>query len=98
MEDPDKNVAITAAEAMAVHETGARQRLAVDFLVEHSNLDQADFYIAVAALNALDRLPSDVDLPYDKISQFPRKTDQVQRGGDYVQRLIEKVTNPSGGR
>ena len=37
MEDPDKNVAITAAEAMAVHETGARQRLAVDFLVEHSN-------------------------------------------------------------
>ncbi len=98
MEDPDKNVAITAAEAMAVHETGARQRLAVDFLVEHSNLDQADFYIAVAALNALDRLPSDVNLPYDKISQFPRKTDQVQRGGDYVQRLIEKVTNPSGGR
>ena len=94
--DPNTNVAVAAAEALAVHGSGDPRQKAIDFLVKHSNIDNADFYIAVTALNGLDRLPADVDLPLDKIGQFPKKTNQIQRGGDYVQRLIESVTSRAG--
>ena len=98
MADINPSVAVAAAEALAVHGSAKVSKKAVDFLVSNANIDQADFYIAVAALNALDRLPSNVDLPYNKISQFPSKTDQIDRGGDYVGRLIEKVTSKTGRR
>ncbi|MCH2181467.1 MAG: sulfatase [Mariniblastus sp.] len=94
--DPNINVAITAAEALALYGTGDRRQKAIDFLVQHSNIDEAGFYVAVTALNGLDRLPEDVALPLAKIEKFPRKTDQIQRGGDYVQRLIERVGNRAG--
>ena len=94
--DPNINVAVAAAEALAVHGSGDPRQKAIDFLVKYSNIDNADFYIAVTALNGLDRLPADVDLPLDKIGQFPKKTNQIQRGGDYVQRLIESVTSRAG--
>lgn len=91
MRDPVPAVAVAAAEALAVHGPEDSVKPAVNFLVANANLDQADFYVAVAALNALDHLPTAAQLPAGVINQFPRQTDQIKRGDDYVQRLIEKV-------
>ena len=91
MRDPVPAVAVAAAEALAVHGPRGSVKQAVNFLVSKANVGQADFYVAVAALNALDHLPLAAQVPAGVLNQFPRQTDQIQRGDDYVQRLIEKV-------
>lgn len=93
---PDESVRIAAAEALARHGDAADRRAGVNLLVRLADPRPNDFFVAVAALQALDRLapgvggelaPRRLDL-----AAFPRTEPRVSgRFNDYVGRLLDHL-------
>ena len=97
LNDSSKSVRCIAAEALG--EYGNQQDIqdAVNTLFSLSNLNRDGVYVAILALNGLDKLGADKVAPVkEKIAQLPLKNPQLdKRLQSYVMRLIERIQEKS---
>ncbi len=91
--DQSPSVRVAAAEALALSGTDGVQGTAQRVLLSHADLNQNSLYVTVAALNALDRLSSDLPpTAGEQLKKLPRTSDQLPgRLGDYADRLLTKI-------
>jgi arylsulfatase A-like enzyme len=96
LKDPSRGVQIAAAEALALHASGEESReLALRTLLTHANARVAGAYHAVAALNALDHLPSLSESVRKEIAQLPPKAlNTPGRANSYGPRLHQHLLDP----
>lgn len=93
---PDESVRIAAAEALARHGDAADRRTGVAMLVRLADPRPNDFFVAVAALQALDRLAPEVAAELAPrrmdLAGFPRIEPRVsERVNDYAGRLLDHL-------
>ncbi|WP_298868987.1 sulfatase-like hydrolase/transferase [uncultured Gimesia sp.] len=93
LDDSSKSVRCIAAEALGEYGNQKDVQDAVNTLYSLSNLNRDGVYIAILALNGLDKLGNDKVAPVkEKIAQLPLKNPQLDRRlQSYVMRLIERI-------
>ncbi len=89
--DSASAVKLAAGEALATFGDEKSQQIGIQTLMRSANLDACDFYTAIHALNAIDRLDEGIEFDSEKLQSLPRTTKVLNRGTDYVQRLLEKI-------
>lgn len=90
--DEAGSVRVAAAEALAGDGLGEDRPEAIRVLVADSDVRRSEYLVAVAALNALDRLKGRVALPLEALREVPRRPEGVAgRMSDYVDRLLGHV-------
>jgi arylsulfatase A-like enzyme len=86
------DVAIVLAELLANCGDDANQKQAMNRLIEYANLDNNNVYVAVAALNAIDRLDRIAKPFQEQIEALPKSNPKVHSRMDkLVERLLEKT-------
>jgi uncharacterized sulfatase len=93
VEDSSEYVRLVACEALARY-SDERDDLvqALTILVDRSNVQKYGVFVAVAALNALDKLDGKARSQQRLIKALPLTTDHIpDRMGSYVPRLVEKT-------
>jgi arylsulfatase A-like enzyme len=92
LSDPTPSVRIAAAEALAQHGIEADLEPALDVLISHADVSQHGIYVAIAALNALDKLDHKAAPVTDALQNLPRKHPSIPpRLGDAISRLLDKT-------
>ncbi|WP_417374827.1 sulfatase-like hydrolase/transferase [Gimesia maris] len=93
LEDNSKSVRCIAAEALGKYGTQQDVDNAVDTLISLSDQKQEGVYVAMLALNGLDKLGSEkVARVQDQIAKLPLKNAQLDRRlQSYVGRLVERL-------
>ncbi|MBX3748160.1 MAG: sulfatase-like hydrolase/transferase [Verrucomicrobiae bacterium] len=96
--DGSGSVRVAAAEALAWHGDATDRAEAIRVLAQDSDLGRSEYLVAVAALNALDRLKDREALPLEALRALPTRPEGVSgRMSDYVERLLERVRKPEAG-
>lgn len=96
LNDSSKSVRCIAAEALGKYGNEKDVPDAVKTLFSLSNLNQHGLYVAILALNGLEKLDEKTDPVNKKISKLPRKNAQLNRRlQSYVGRLIERIEEKS---
>nr|MCH9652664.1 HEAT repeat domain-containing protein [Planctomycetota bacterium] len=97
LDDSSKSVRCIAAEALGEYGNQKDVQDAVNTLYSLSNLNRDGVYIAILALNGLEKLGDDKVAPVkEKIAQLPLKNPQLDRRlQSYVMRLIERIQEKS---
>ena len=92
-------VAIPAAEAAVTYlENEDIQQQAMKILANNANMEKSDYYSAIEALNAIDRLNSAGRFDSEQlqaIKELPTGNGKPKRGGSYVKQLLEKIQGKS---
>ncbi|WP_145175395.1 sulfatase-like hydrolase/transferase [Gimesia aquarii] len=92
LKDSSKSVRCIAAEALGKFGNKKDVRNAVNTLFSLSNQNQDGLYVAILALNGLEKLDEKVAPVKEKITQLPRKNPNLNRRlQSYVSRLIERI-------
>lgn len=93
LQDSSKSVRCIAAEALGRYGNQQDVKAGVKTLLSLSNLNKDGLYVAMLALNGLDKLgPEKIAPVQDQIAELPRKNDQINRRlQNYVTRLIERI-------
>ena len=93
LEDSSKSVRCIAAEALGRYGTQQDIDDAVDTLISLSDQKREGVYVAMLALNGLDKLGSEkVARVQDQIAKLPLKNTQLDRRlQSYVGRLVERL-------
>ena len=93
LEDNSKSVRCIAAEALGKYGTQQDVDNAVDTLISLSDQKKVGVYVAMLALNGLDKLGSEkVARVQDQIAKLPLKNTQLDRRlQSYVGRLVERL-------
>ena len=91
--DSSKSVRCIAAEALGKYGDAQDAKDAVQTLVSLANQNRDGVYVAMLALNGLDKLSNEKVAPVkDKIAQLPLKNPNVDRRlQSYVTRLVERI-------
>jgi uncharacterized sulfatase len=88
LEDESASVRVAAAEAMALHGAGEQGRAGVEVLLEHADARRHGYWVAVAAMNALDRLPGGMRPDRGAVESLPVVATGISgRMNDYLIRL-----------
>lgn len=93
LKDSSKSVRCIAAEALGKYGDAQESKEAVKTLVSLSNQNQDGVYVAMLALNGLDKLSNEKVAPVkDEIAQLPLKNPKLDRRlQSYVTRLVERI-------
>lgn len=93
LDDSSKSVRCIAAEALGKYGTPQESKAAVETLVSLANQNKDGVYVAMLALNGLDKLSNEKVTPVKKeISQLPLKNPKLDRRlQSYVGRLVERL-------
>lgn len=93
LDDSSKSVRCIAAEALGRYGDPEDVQAAVKTLVSLANLNKDGLYVAMLALNGLDKLePEKIKSAQKEISQLPLKNDELNRRlRSYVGRLVERI-------
>ncbi|MCA9007704.1 MAG: sulfatase, partial [Planctomycetaceae bacterium] len=93
LKDHSKSVRCIAAEALGKYGDQQDVENAVDTLISLSDQKKEGVYVAMLALNGLDKLGSEkVARVQDQIAKLPLKNNQLDRRlQSYVPRLIERL-------
>lgn len=93
LKDSSKSVRCIAAEALGKYGDAQESKEAVRTLVSLSNQNQDGVYVAMLALNGLDKLSNEKVMPVkDEIAQLPLKNPKLDRRlQSYVTRLVERI-------
>lgn len=93
LNDSSKSVRCIAAEALGKYGNEKDVPDAVHTLFSLSDLNQHGLYVAMLALNGLDKLDEKTAPVNEKIAQLPRKNANLNRRlQTYVGRLIDRIT------
>jgi len=97
LNDSSKSVRCIAAEALGRYGNQQDIQDSVNTLFSLSNLNRDGVYVAILALNGLDKLGNEKVAPIrDKIAQLPLKNPQIdKRLQSYVTRLVERIQEKS---
>src|SRR5690606_24796692 len=77
LDDPSPSVRVAAAEALATHGRDGDADRAVNTLLQAADLRQSEYLVAVAALNAIDRLGPRMGDRRAEMTAFPRRAEGV---------------------
>ncbi len=93
LEDSSKSVRCIAAEALGLYGNQQDVKAGVKTLVSLSNLNTDGLYVAMLALNGLDKLgPEKTAAVQDQIAKLPLKNNKIDRRlQNYVTRLVERI-------
>lgn len=93
LNDSSKSVRCIAAEALGKYGNQQDVQDSVNTLFSLSNLNRDGVYVAILALNGLDKLGNEKVAPVkEKIAQLPLKNPQLNRRlQSYVMRLVERI-------
>ena len=93
LEDSSKSVRCIAAEALGKYGDAQDVQQAVQTLVSLANQNQDGVYVAMLALNGLDKLSNEKVAPVkERIAQLPLKHPKLDRRlQSYVARLVERI-------
>lgn len=93
LQDSSKSVRCIAAEALGRYGNQQDVNAGVETLISLANQKKDGLYVAMLALNGLDKLgPKKVAAVKDQIAKLPVKNDQVNRRlQSYVGRLVERL-------
>tara|TARA_R110002111_G_scaffold261984_1_gene336571 strand:- start:33496 stop:35448 length:1953 start_codon:yes stop_codon:yes gene_type:complete len=93
LEDSSKSVRCIAAEALGKYGDAQDVQQAVQTLLSLANQNQDGVYVAMLALNGLDKLSNEKVAPVkEKIAQLPLKNPKLDRRlQSYVARLVERI-------
>ncbi len=93
LSDPVDMVAVSAAEFVARYGEEHQLEPALSVLLAQANLNSSDFYTALHALNAIDRLGDTATPILGELAVLPTKDTDIKRGNDYVERMINNILN-----
>nr|WP_232101416.1 sulfatase-like hydrolase/transferase [Gimesia panareensis] len=93
LQDSSKSVRCIAAEALGRYGNQQDVQAGVKTLLSLSNLNKDGLYVAMLALNGLDKLgPEKTASVQDQIAKLPLKNDKIDRRlQNYVTRLVERI-------
>jgi uncharacterized sulfatase len=96
LQDASRSVRIAAAETLALYAPDEQTRdLAIDTLVDNADAQKAGAYHAVAALNALEHLPSLSTKVKAEIAALPETSNTAPgRANGYAGRMQQHIANP----
>lgn len=91
--DPSPSVRVPAAEALAAWGEGEDGRLGSEQLLQLADARRHGYFVAVAAMNAIDNLPQAVLPPPSALEGLPTAATGVhERMNDYLIRLKKRLT------
>ncbi|MEM7785948.1 MAG: hypothetical protein AAF623_21545, partial [Planctomycetota bacterium] len=87
--DDNPTVSIVAAESLATYGNEEQKESGIKRLTKFANARASNFYNAILALNAIDRIGVESIL-IEELRALP-EPDRIPRGGNYVQRLLDDL-------
>ena len=91
LNNPVSTVRVNVAETLAAHGDQADLRRALEVLLEISSGYEADYYAAIWAINAIDRLADKAEAIGPQLKKIPRESSDKKRGKGYINRLIDAL-------
>ncbi|MBL9126056.1 MAG: sulfatase [Verrucomicrobiales bacterium] len=93
LQDESPSVRVAAAEALAAHGPGGEARDGASALLELADARRHGYWVAVAAMNAIDNLPSSARPPRSALEGLPTSAQGINaRMNDYLVRLKKHLT------
>ena len=89
--DSSPVVAIAAAECCAKFGDETIREIAIDKLIELSNMESSNLFAAIHALNALNRIEGIPQERLKVLKSVPLELKRVKRGNGYVERLLKHL-------
>lgn len=84
-------VSIVAAETLSRHGDAEMRRQALAKLIQQADLRNSDYFAALQALNAIDRLGDSAAPILDEVRKLPTRVPERKRGGDYLKRMRDHL-------
>ena len=90
--DSSPAVAIIAGEMLAQFGNEGERKLALETLLKYADLRNANYYGAIQALNAINRLDQVASPILVEIKKIPVKSEAIKRGDAYIKSLLKAIS------